>query len=65
MTHTRGTSLLNLLIREANDEISLLKILVLLRDPCKRKDRGQSLSKGHYRYDFDVIAFIHLFCDNE
>ena len=65
MTHTRGISLLSLFIRKVNGEISLLKILGLPRDPCKRKGRGQNLSKGHYRYDFDVIAFIHLFCDNE
>ena len=33
--------------------------------PLQKKGQGQNLSKGQYRYDFDVIAFIHLFCDNE
>ena len=47
MTHTRGTSLLSLLIREVNGEISLLKIPGLVRDACIRKGRGQSLSKGY------------------
>ena len=65
MTYTRGTSLLSLLIREVNGEISLLKIPGLPRDAYIRKGRDQNLSTGHYRYDFDVIAFIHLFCDNE
>ena len=65
MKHTRGTSLLSLLIRKVNGEIFLLKMLGLPRDPCKRKGRGQNLSKGHYRYDFDVVAFIYPFCDNE
>ena len=40
MTHTRGTSLLSLLIREVNGEISLLKIPGLPMDACIRMDRG-------------------------
>ena len=47
VTHTQGTSLLSLLIREVNGEISLLKIPGLPRDLCIRKGRGQNLSKGY------------------
>ena len=33
--------------------------------PLQKKGQGQNLFEGHYRYNFDVIAFLHLFCDNE
>ena len=33
--------------------------------PLQRKGQGTNLSKGLYRYDFAVVAFIHVFCDNE
>ena len=45
MTHTRGTSLLSLLIPEVNGEISLLKILGLPRDPCKERAGGRIYPK--------------------